>query len=217
MPALNLLESPYRIRLGNREDVDALTDLHIRSFHPNDHVPAMLGKNYVRATYRWLINGGCAYVLVAEEKKKIIALIAVCDGPFTGRMFKACLPELFLSLAQKPWLIIRIRLWQRLLQRSEIDKRTRRIINHAGFAQMTIGAVDENYRGKGIFPELVKATEKYSRERGSRAIRAGVYKKNIASRRAFIKEKWLEFPELETAETVFYVSCIDPNFVKELS
>jgi ribosomal protein S18 acetylase RimI-like enzyme len=211
-----LLESPYRIRLAKLEEVDALTDLHIRSFCPNDHVPVMLGKTYVRATYRWLIAGGSAYVLVAEEENNLIALIAVCDGPFTGRMFKACLPEFFLSLAHNPALLINKKLWQRLLRRSGINKVSRRIVNYPGLAQMTIGAVDENCRGKGVFPDLVKATIKYSRERGSRAIRAGVYKENNASRRVFIKEKWLEIPELETSETVFYVSFIDPKFEKEL-
>jgi GNAT superfamily N-acetyltransferase len=83
-------------------------------------------------------------------------------------------------------------------------------------AQMTIGAVAADYRGRGLFPALVEATRTYSKERGSRAIRAGIYKENMPSRQVFIKSDWIETPALETPDTVFYVSYLDPTFPREL-
>lgn len=216
MSSLAVDEKPYCIRLAKHEDIDALTDLHMKSFRPSEHVPVMLGKKYVRATYRWQIDGDSAYVLLAEEANKIIGLIGVCDGFFTGRMFKACLPEFLLSLARNPLLLLTKKLWERLFWRLDTNKRSGQIVKTLGFAQMTIGAVDEKYRGKGVFPELVEASKKYSRERGSRAIRAGVYKNNMSSRRVFIKGNWLEISKLETADTVHYVFFIDPEFQKEM-
>ena len=77
---------------------------------------------------------------------------------------------------------------------------------------MTIGAVDASYRGQGVFPALVEATRTYSKLRGSRAIRAGIYKINTPSRRVFIKSGWIETPAPGDTGYVFYVSYLDPTF-----
>jgi GNAT superfamily N-acetyltransferase len=83
-------------------------------------------------------------------------------------------------------------------------------------AQMTSGAVLADYRGNGVFPALVDATKSFSKARGSRAIRTGIYKANMSSRRVFIKCGWIETPELETSDTVSFVTYLDPDFQKEL-
>jgi N-acetylglutamate synthase-like GNAT family acetyltransferase len=74
---------------------------------------------------------------------------------------------------------------------------------------MTIGAVDDRYRGHGIFGRLIEASKATSRSRGTRAIVAGVYKRDSSSRRVFIKLGWPEVPELETPQTVFYLSLLE--------
>jgi GNAT superfamily N-acetyltransferase len=176
----------------------------------------MLGKNYVRATYKWQITSNNAYTLVAVSDERIIGIIAVCDGSFTWAMFKYCFKEFLLSITHKPRLLFNRKLWKRLLRRPNVNKKVKKIVNLSGFAQMTIGAVDKEHRGHGIFPKLVKATKAYSSLRGSRAVRAGIYRTNIPSRRVFIKEGWDEMPELETKDTVFYVAFLDPDFAKEL-
>jgi GNAT superfamily N-acetyltransferase len=176
----------------------------------------MLGKHYVRATYVWQITGKRSYVLVAEELGKIVGLIAVCDGPFTRPMFFACLPELIKSLVRSPGLLFQKKLWKRLFRRPDISKGNESIADYPGFAQMTIGVVDTEYRGMGVFPALVNATKIYSKTRGSKAIRAGIYKTNQPSRRVFIKGGWIETPELETIDTVFYVHYIDADFPNKL-
>ena len=207
---------PVTIRLASSADLDAVTTLHCASFTPEDHVPVMLGERYVRATYRWQISGKQAYTLVAEMNNNIVGLVAVCDGPFTSPMFMTCLPVFFLSLLRNPRLLFRKKLWRRLFRRPDVSKSSRNIADYPGFAQMTIGAVDSSCRGKGIFPALVEETKTYSKARGSRAIRAGIYKSNTPSRRVFIKGGWIETPELETADTVFYVSYLDARFPAEL-
>jgi hypothetical protein len=211
-----MTEDSISIRLATVADVDVLTELHYASFIPEEHVPVMLGKHYVRATYVWLTTGKSSYVLVAEELGKIVGLIAVCDGPFTRPMFMACLPAFMRSLVTHPTLIFKKKLWSRLFRRPDVSANNKKIVDFPGFAQMTIGVVDKDCRGKGVFPALVAATKTYSKARGSRAIRAGIYKTNTPSRRVFIKGEWLETPELETSDTVFYVAYLDSRFMDEL-
>jgi ribosomal protein S18 acetylase RimI-like enzyme len=107
-------------------------------------------------------------------------------------------------------------LWERLLRRPNVDNEKIAIVDEPGFAQMTIGAVDSNHRGSGIFGELIEETKNVSKERGSRAIRAGVYKKNKSSRRVFEKSGWIEMKYLETEDTVFYTSFFDVNFENKM-
>jgi len=206
----------YIIRLATTDDIEALTELHCASFQPGEHVPVMLGRDYVRATYRWLVSGKQAYGLVAEIDEKIIGLIAVCDGSYTRPMFMACLPEFIAALLRSPGLLFQKRLWERLFRRPDATKAGKIIVDYPGFAQITIGAVDVNYRDVGVFRALVNATKFYSQQRGSRAIRVGIYKMNGPSRKVFIRGGWIETHQLETRDTVFYVHIIDTSFPSEI-
>jgi GNAT superfamily N-acetyltransferase len=199
-----------KIRQATRNDIVALTELHCSCFRPEDHVPMMLGRDYVRATYRWLVTGRHSYCLAADVGGKIVGLVAVCDGPFARPMFLACLPEFMKSLLRSPGLLLQKSLWVRLFRRSDGPPARQRILDLASVAQMTIGAVHADCRGRGVFPALVEAVESCSRDRGSRAVRAGIYKTNQSSRRVFMKRGWIETPELETEDTVFYVFHIHP-------
>jgi len=210
-------DAAFKIRKATLDDLEGLVDLHCVSFRPEDHVPMMLGRDYVRAAYRWKVCGRESYVLLAEAGGKIVGLVAVCDRSFSVPMFKACLAEFLRSLAIKPSLFLEKSLWQRLLRRPDgSDRRGDFISGYPGVAQMIIGAVDSGFRGKGVFPALIEATKEASRSRGSRAIRAGVYKSNASSRKTFIKGEWTETPELETSDTVFYMAYLDPDLPKEL-
>jgi GNAT superfamily N-acetyltransferase len=209
-------EKSLSVRIATLKDLDRVTYLHLASFRPDEHVPVMLGSRYVKATYRWLISSPEAYTLVAEADGKIVGLTGMCDKPFTKPMFMACLGEFILSLLKKPTLLFQGKLWQRLFRDSKSSSKGELMARRSGMAQMTIGAVDANYRGFGVFPALVEATKSFSKARGSRAIRAGIYKTNMPSRRVFVKGGWFETPELETLDTVFYVAYLDPEFPKEL-
>lgn len=207
----------FEIRLALPSEIDRLTELHVAAFTPENNIPALLGRRYVRATYRWLVTSKLAYTLVAVAQDKIIGLVAVADISFTKPMFKACLREFLRSLALEPSLFFKKRLRQRLIQGEGRTAELGRIIaNYPCIAQMTIGMVEREFRGQGIFPALIEATKDVSRSRGSRAIRAGVYKTNRQSRRTFEKVGWVEMPELETADLVFYVAYLDSNLAKEL-
>lgn len=203
-------------RLATPADVEALTELHCASFGPEDNVPAMLGKDFVRASFRWQVAGKQAYALVTEADGKVVGLVAVCDRSFTRPMIVACLPEFFLSFLKNPFLLFRKKLWRRLFRRPNGSAHGSSIADHPGFAQMIIGAVDATYRGNNVFLALIEATKTFSKARGSRAIRAGVYKTNIPCQRVFIKGGWFETPELETRDTVFYVAYLDTDFPSEL-
>ncbi|MDD4736892.1 MAG: hypothetical protein PHP44_12410 [Kiritimatiellae bacterium] len=203
------------IRLATLDDLDHVTKLHLASFTPEDHVPVMLGPRYVKATYRWQISTPDAYTLVAELDGAIVGLVAVCDKPFTRPMFMGCLGEFFISVLKNPTLLMQAALWKRLFRRSGVSGKGDEMASHPGMAQMTIGAVDAECRGAGIFPALIEATKVFSRQRGSRAVRAGVYKTNAPCQRVFIKGGWIETPELETADTVFYVAYFDSSLPEE--
>lgn len=204
------------IRIAEIKDLKKITDLHCRSFKPEDHIPMMLGQNYVKATYRWLITSNEAYVLVAVIDDIIVGLVAVCDEAFTKPMFIACLPEFFLSLLIKPKRAFSKTLWNRMLRQPKLENSKNILSEIYGFAQMTIGVVDKDYRGREVFGRLIEATKNHSKERGSLAIRGGVYKKNKASQRVFIKEGWEETKILETDDTCFYTFFFDDNFKKNI-
>jgi GNAT superfamily N-acetyltransferase len=207
----------FEIRRAQASEIDRLTELHMAAFRPEDNIAVLLGRRYVWASYRWLVTSKRAYTLVAVAQDKIIGLVAVADIPFTKPMVKACLPEFLWSLALKPSLFFNKKLWWRLIRKEgQATKIGKRIVNCPGMAQMTIGLVDKEFRGKSIFPTLIEATKDVSRSRGSRAIRAGIYKPNQQSRRCFEKVGWVETPELETVDLVFYMVYLDPNLAKEL-
>jgi len=206
----------FLIRIATTEDLDRLTTLHCDSFRPEEHIPVMLGKDYVRATYRWLTTSSQAYCLVAESNHQIIGLVAVCDSAFTRPMFLACLPEFLRSMLHSPSLIFRRRLWERLLRGSDASGEAKRIIDCPGFAQLSIIVVDSKSRGTGIFPALVNAVKTYSKVRGSIAIRAGIYKFNQASRKTFAKVGWTEITQLETVDLIFYAFYLDPELPTRL-
>jgi hypothetical protein len=191
----------FIVRPATKNDLNGLTELHCAAFQPEDHIPVMLGKEYVRATYRWLVTSSQGYCLVAACDPEIIGLVTVCDRSFTRPMFWACLPEFAWSLLRSPHLIFRKRLWNRLLRRPEMSTIANNIVSQPGFAQLI---------------SLVEAAKRYSKSRGSAAIRAGVYKLNQPSRRAFTKNGWIEMPELETNDTIFYVCFLDPEFPARL-
>ena len=216
MQAFGTSSQEVSIRLATPADIDTLTELHWASFGPGKNVPKVMGKEYVRATVGWQVTGKQAYALVAEADGKVVGFVVVCDGSYTRPMFVACLPEFILALLRNPFVLFRKELWQRIFRHSESPAHGRSITGHPGFAQMIIGAVDVAYRGRNIFPALIEATKTFSKARGSRAIRAGVYKTNTPSRRVFIKCGWAETPELETADTVFYVAYLDADFPSEL-
>ncbi len=217
MPAQKAVSADVEIRLATRADVEAMTDLHWRSFTPEEHVPVILGKEYVKATYRWLVTSKEAYALVADCAGKIVGLVAMCDRSYTLPMFLACLPEFFKSLLANPSLIFNGRLWKRMFRRPDIEsEQAKKIADYPGVAQMTVGAVDTTFRGRSIFPLLISNTKIYSKARGMRAIRAGIYKTNAPCRRAFVKDGWIETPVLETANTVFYMAFLDETIARQL-
>jgi hypothetical protein len=205
-------DATFTIRLATPDDIDSLTNLHCASFRPEDHVPVILGKEYVKATYRWQVSGEEAYTLVAESGGKIVGWLGACDGPYTWPMFKACFAEFLMSLARNPALLVNKRLWQRLFRRPQAsDHQGREILNYPGIAQVIVGAVAPGFRGGGVFLALVEATKVVSKSRGSKAIRVGVYRANSSCQRVFVKAGWVKVPALATSHTVFYVAYLAPD------
>ena len=205
------------IRLANKNDIENLTKLHCNSFTPDEHIPVVFGRDYVRATYKWLVTSKIAYTLVAENNKNIVGLVAMCDSGFTLPMFIACVPEFLKSIIKSPSLMVDKKLWKRFIRQPDIpNKIADKIVKTRGVAQMTIGAVDQNFRGQSVFPLLISNTKLFSKNRGTRAIRAGVYKTNKPCRRAFEKDDWVEVSELETSDTVFFMAFLDETIAKDL-
>ena len=207
----------FVIRAATRSDAQALTTLHCAAFQPGEHIPVLLGRDYVLATYRWLTNTNEGYCLVADCGDKLIGFIGIYDSSYVRPMFFACLPAMIGSILRRPGLLLEARLWRRLLRRPDVAIAGKRVGDRSGFAQVTAVAVDAEHRHGGVFLALVDAAYAYSKNRGSRAIRSGVYKTNEPSRWAFKKAGWIETPELETKDTVFCVRTIDREFLSDLT
>lgn len=208
----------FVIRFAERKDITGLVDLHCRSFTPEQHVPVVLGKQYVKAIFKWILQDSSTYAFVAEESNRLIGYICVCDHAYSSRMFLACLPDFFKSVIRNPTLIGNRLLWKRFLRREGYkDEKAKMIASHPGLTYIMFGAVDSHARGKGVYIELYNAVKKYSVTRGARALRGDVYKLNSVMRRVKEKDHWIEIPELETSETVAYIYFLDQSMISELN
>jgi len=203
------------VRLASESDVEAMTNLHLSSFSPDEHLGTLLGPTFVQASYRWHVTDECAYVIIAEMDGKLMGLLGMCDGSFTIRMIRGCLREFLGALLRHPRLLIDRRLWSRLARTKAHSEWVNEFCSTAGVAQMTIGAVNAGARGHNVFPSLIKNCEKISNERGHAAVRAGLYRKNEPCRRAFVKSGWVEVPELGSDETMYFVFVLNPELLKK--
>ncbi|NJN63404.1 MAG: GNAT family N-acetyltransferase [Acidobacteria bacterium] len=194
-------------------DLTAVRDLHSLCFSPDEHVPMMLGGRYVLATYRWLSTGPRSYCLVAADDATgtLVGACSISDQPYARPMFIACLPTFIMSVALRPNLLLRSKLWRRLFRSSHHPPNGERDSPPDGLAEVATVLVHPAWRGRGIFEALMRSSADRSAARGNKGIKAGVYKSNTASRRAFSKLGWKEAPALETGDTVFYVAEFGPN------
>jgi GNAT superfamily N-acetyltransferase len=199
------------IRLADLRDVEAMADLHCHSFSEKEHIGILLGARFVQATYRWHVTDPTAYALVAELEGQLIGLLGMCDSAFTGPMFRFAVRPLIWAVLRRPRLLVDRRVVGRFFRASGGEKWVSEFCAAPGVAQMTIAAVSETARGHNVFPRLIQECEVYAAERGSRAIRAGVYRWNAPSQRAFVKRGWPEVPELGSADTVFFLRILDPS------
>jgi hypothetical protein len=202
------------IRLASKYDVEAMTKLHLSSFSPDEHLGALLGPAFVRASYLWHVTDECAYVIIAEMDGKLLGLLGMCDGSFTMRMIRGCWQAFLGALIRRPLLLIDRRLWSRITRTQAHSEWVNEFCSTSGVAQMTIGAVDVGARGHNVFPSLIRSCEKISKERGIVAVRAGLYRRNAPCQRAFVKSGWVEFPELGSAETIYFVFVSNSELLK---
>jgi GNAT superfamily N-acetyltransferase len=214
---MNISKDLFTIQLCNLHHVDELTNLHMCSFGPDEHIPVRLGERFVKAMYSWLVSSGHSFVIGAFAAKRLIGLISVCEQSYTWLMLKACLDEFILSILRKPRLLLDYKLWRRLFRRHNTkNKRAQLIAQYPDVAQITIGLVADEWRGKGVFAALVAEAVQQCKSRGGKAIKVGIYKNNWPSRQAFIKAHWTEIAELETQDTVCYMTFFDEHIIQQL-
>lgn len=198
------------IRLATPADIDTLTSLHCACFGPDDHVPVLLGEQFIKAMYRWQVSSGEAFTLIVESGDEAIAFGGACDGPYMWPMFRACLREFLMSLARNPLLLVDGRLWRRLFfSQKALDKQARRSLNRPGVAHLTVGAVVARFRGKGIHSAWVEALMAIIKSRGSKGVCVAIRRTNHAARKEFVKRGWAEAPASETSEMVHYITYLD--------
>jgi ribosomal protein S18 acetylase RimI-like enzyme len=205
-------DATYTIRLATLDDVDTLTELHCACFGPDDHLPVILGKQYIKAMYRWQVSGREAYTVIAESGGEAVAFGGASDGPYVWPMLKACFGQFLMSLVRNPLLLVDRRLWRRLFgSQKAVDKQARGILNRPGVAHLMAGAVDARFRGMGINGAVAEALKAISESRGSKALCVGMRRTNHAVRRVFDKLGWDEVPVSETSDRVHYVTYMDPD------
>ncbi len=198
-----MLGSKYTIRKATLKDLDKIIDLHLASFSSEEHIPVLIGKRYVRATYQWILTHENGFVLIAQDGDNIIGLQSVCIGSYELPMFLSCLPDLIISLITNYRLFLSKRLWKRLL-RVFSKLKIKRNGTMEKYANFIIGIIDSQYRGKGIFSVIVNSAVQICKENGCKKIYTGIYKQNITTQQIFTRYGWIICPELETRETCFY-------------
>ncbi len=205
-------DAAFTIRLATPADIDALTALHCACFGPDDHVPVLLGEQFIKAMYRWQVSSEEAFTLIVESGDEAIAFGGACDGPYMWPMFRACLREFLMSLVKSPLLLVDGRLWRRLFfSQKALDKQARRSLNRPGVAHLTVGAVDARFRGKGIHSAYLEALMAIIKSRGSKSVCVAMGRANHAAHKAFDQLGWTEVSASEASDIVHYMTCLDPD------
>ncbi len=202
------------IRVAVKADVDALVELHLSSFTPDNHLGMLLGADFVRASYYWHLADKRGYVIVAELNGRLAGLLGMCDGPFTIPMLWACRWTFLRALLRHPRLLTDRRLWRRLKREKVSVKWVSEFCSWPNVSQMTIGAVAATARGHNVFPLMIKHCDEINKAHGVAATRAGVYRENLSCQRAFVKSGWTEIPELGSSETVYFVRVFSSDLLK---
>jgi GNAT superfamily N-acetyltransferase len=146
------------------------------------------------------------WVIVAEFDGEVVGLQGVCDGPFTTRMLRGCSMAVAAALLRRPRLLADRRLWSRLVRRKATVAWAAKFCTEPGVAQMTIGAVSAKTQGHGVLSALIARCEVEGRSRGLRAVRVGLYRRNLACYRVFVKKSgWVEVSALGSDDTTCFV------------
>jgi len=198
------------VRAACAGDLERVVQIHLDSFPAGESLISLAGPRFVRAAYRWAIESAESYALVAEESGRVVGFVAVCDRAYLRPLLVSGWKTLMLEVLLRPALLFSPALRRRFVRRPvhahpELSEPS----SAPGSAQLFTVAVDHGARGRGVFRALAKGAEEASRSRGSRRIHAGVYRRNVVSRRAFESSGWVPSPAEETAETLVYVSALD--------
>jgi len=202
---IKMLSSKITIRPATIADLDALVDLHLRSFSPKDHLAVKLGTGYIRSVYHWFITSQETFTLVAEHENKIVGLTTVCDRFYNKPMLGNTLSQAMAGILLHPWLILDAEILERLytffLKRKRAEKTVRN--KEPLVSQLAFIAVDNSMRGKGLGVQLLKQAKNESHKRGGAKMLAGVYENNLSSIKAFEKAGFHILPNSVTRKLIY--------------
>jgi ribosomal protein S18 acetylase RimI-like enzyme len=170
------------IREATVADLEALVDLHYRVFDEHTHYGVLLGRRFIRATYRWYCQNPTAFALVGEIDGQIKGSCTVNQGPYHA-VFKANVRELVLAFLRRPMLLLVKPVRLRLLSLVRGHSPRERIVGmKASSAYLGYLAVDATARGAGIGPALIRMAIHECEERGWQRIVSDVHRTNVSAR-----------------------------------
>lgn len=205
------------IRFATLDDTEDLLALHLRSFTPEKHLAVRLGESYMRAVYRWFIASDETFTIVAEENGKILGFTTICDRSYNRPMLRATWSHALAALLKRPLMAFHRDLAGRFLVNvfrkrgvGEGNSSQEKDVAHLAFI-----AVSPEARGKGVGASILYFGKSETFKRNRKALRAGVYKQNIASIRMFSKCGFSEVLGIDTPKVLFMETPLDDNCLLE--
>jgi ribosomal protein S18 acetylase RimI-like enzyme len=199
-----------RIRRAALEDLDDLVDLHYASFEPREHMALYLGRDFIRAMYRWFIGSPRTVTIVAEDQGKIVGLHTGCSGPYFNLMFTQNKAATVRSFVRRPWVIFYPVILKRFMGAFFAkNNRLHKLAADRTYMNFGIIAIHYDYRKKGLGVALTDGLVEEGYKRGWYKFYLITYKRNDAAARTLKSSGgWMREPLGENK--FLWIKHLDP-------
>ncbi len=209
-----------KVEISSLNDLNQLARCHIDCFP--DTLASVLGMNYVRKRLEWLLVDADRFMLhIRNEQNEIVGYCAVSvlykvgEGS-SSNMFQYAFKEAIVGILQKPHLIFNkevVKLYPFIFK--NIKRKIRHLIskpkpisvitqqNNTPKAGLVVIGIESEYRGTGMFVQLMNEFEKQMIERKQQHVKLSVKQKNARAIAAYEKMGWIK---IETLGDTFVMS-----------
>ncbi|MFQ5351605.1 MAG: GNAT family N-acetyltransferase [Candidatus Binatia bacterium] len=194
------------------EHLDAIVDLHVRSFDPGLNYALILGKPFVRATYRFFLEDQKSFGFVAWCGGRAVGLAVGRLGYYTNSLNRYRMSAAFAAVLVRPWLVANPRMLKKAvsgllerLRRSGAARSLEGAPSHSDGRTATQASicVDPDFTRRQIGSRLLEVFEEYCRAHDMSFLRAGIEPGNEPIRRTYTSRGFVK-DEVVSNEAVLY-------------
>jgi ribosomal protein S18 acetylase RimI-like enzyme len=184
----------FSVRKPRLNEVESLLELYLACYNSQQHLALCLGKSFMRDVFKWFITSDRTFTLVADQDGNFIGFLTVCNGQYHKLMFTNNKMSAIKALLVRPWVIFSPRILKRLARNFFRSDALDVILTGKDIAHCSFIGVHPSWRSEGVASTMSREMIKECHKRKWNKIIAGVYKKNMVSRRLQLKLGFKEYP-----------------------